>query len=176
MEIGGFGMKKYFFMFSLFLISSLLVCCDDKLKEIKDAASGIDNQAEKAAKAISPDAHTIRSIEINYENYNFTINELFKTILRDTLWEYEQKGSNHVLMIKGVWKNPLFESYQMNIDKDQLSEKGTVKIELQFEGDKLIEENTHVVLEFENDVILDEKGKEILYELYKAYIKSLNNS
>lgn len=151
----------------------LLVGCDNKFNEIKDAVTGIDDQAEKAAKAISYDAHTIRAVKINYKNTSFTINDLFKTILRDTQWEYEQNGSIHTLTVKGTWKEPLFEQDQLNIDRNKLIEKGKVIVQLQIENDKVIEDKTKVVLQMGGKKLLDEQGEKILSNLYDIYINNI---
>lgn len=167
-------MKKFAFLSIVFLISSILFGCDDKLNELKDAVSGIDSAANKAANAISLDAHSIRSVEINYENHTFIINDLFKTILRDTLWEYEQKDTNHILIVKGTWKEPLFENYNITVDKEKLKKDGKVTIELQFENETINEHKTNVILEYEKNKLLELKGKEALHYLYDVYIQKYN--
>lgn len=168
-------MKKYCVMMVTILISSLLVGCSDKIDEIKDAVSGIDNQADKAAKAISLDAHSIRSFEINYENNSFTINDLFKTILRDTQWEYEQNDTIHTLIVKGAWKEPLLANYNLSIEKDKLNENGKVIVELQFEENNMNEEKTKVVLKYNDNIVFEQEGKEVLLNLYDTYINTTKN-
>lgn len=73
------------------------------MKDIKDAAAGINSKATEAATAISIDVHSIRAIELAFDNKQVAINDLFKTILRDVQWHYDE--SANILKISGTWKN-----------------------------------------------------------------------
>lgn len=70
-------------------LCALLTGCSNRLSEIKDAVSGINSAAENAASAVSRDVHAVRAIAINYKDTSFTVNDLFKTILRDVRWDYD---------------------------------------------------------------------------------------
>ena len=154
----------------LFLIL-LLSACSDKVAEIKEAASGIDSAANKAAKAISLDAHSIRSIEIEHKNTNFTVNDLFKTILRDVFWEYEEKDEIHIFTVNGTWKELLFEDYQFTEDKKaKLKEEGNVTVELELDDGVIKSESTRVQMTLDGETLVDEQGEEALYNLYDQYL------
>lgn len=76
---------------SLLPLPFLLVGCGETMTDIKDAVSGINSKANEAAQALGEDVHALRRTEIKYSNATITINDLFKTILRDIQWFYEPK-------------------------------------------------------------------------------------
>ena len=164
-------MQKLYIILLTSILSLFLVGCSDTLNEIKEAASGINSAADKAATAISQDVHSIRAIEITHNAQTFTVNDLFKSILRDVQWHYEPSQEENVLKITGTWQPNLFASY--NIDetiKPDLAVNGRVTIELQVEENIIQEENTTVTLTYNEEKLLNESGKETLYYLYEYYI------
>lgn len=164
-------MKKLTMIIPLFFCILLLSACSDTLTEIKEAASGIDHAANKAANAISLDAHSIRSIEIEHKNTNFTINELFKVILRDVFWEYEEKNEIHTLVVKGTWKEPLFEEYNFTEEqKTKLKDEGYVLVTFELVDGTIKPQSTTIQMTLDGDVLVDEKGEDVLYALYDQYI------
>ena len=144
--------------------------CSDKLNEIKEAALEIDATAEKAAKAISLDAHTIRAMELDFNNETFTINDLFKTILRDVQWEYDEIDTIQSLKVKGRWQEPLFENYiNSNLQKSELEKNGNVTIILEFIDGQINPESTSFYMTLDNDTIVEEKGEEAYFYLLDFY-------
>lgn len=142
--------------------------CSDKLNEIKEAALEIDATAEKAAKAISLDAHTIRAVELDHNNKTFTINDLFITILRDVQWEYDEIDTIQSLKVNGKWQESLFEGYiNSEIQKSGLDENGNVTIELEFINGQINPESTSFSMTLNNKTIVEENGE-------KAYIYLLD--
>ena len=61
-------MQKLHTILLISVISLFLIGCSDKVNEIKEAASGINSAANKAATAISHDIHSIRAIEITHND------------------------------------------------------------------------------------------------------------
>ena len=120
-------MRKFM---ALLLTVIFLTGCNDTMKDIKDAAAGINSKANEAATAISIDVHSIRAIELAFDNEQVTINDLFKTILRDVQWHYDE--SANILKITGTWKNnQLFsEQHFSEQQKQELVENGNVTDEI----------------------------------------------
>ncbi|BDH62213.1 hypothetical protein MTP04_23430 [Lysinibacillus sp. PLM2] len=153
------------------LISFILTGCAEKINEITEAISGIDAAAERAAKAITLDAHTVRNIELEYKNNTFSVNELFTSILRDVQWEYEQKEEKQLLTIKGNWQEGLFNIYPITMEKkEKLIKSGKVTVQLEIVNNKIKDETTHVTLDLNDERIVDEKGKEALIHLFDEYL------
>lgn len=103
MELGVLLVKWMTKLAIVTCLSVLLAGCGDRLTEIKDAFSGINSAADAAASAVSQDVHAIRALTINYNDESFTINDLFKTILRDIRWEYDGKKTS--FMSKALGKH-----------------------------------------------------------------------
>ena len=163
-------MQKLYIILLTSILSLFLVGCSNTLNEIKEAASGINSAADKAATAISQDVHSIRAIEITHNAHTFTVNDLFKSILRDVQWHYEPSQEENVLKITGTWQPNLFASY--NIDetiKPDLAVNGRVTIELQVEENIIQEETTTVTLTYNEENLLNETGQETLHYLYEYY-------
>ncbi|MFJ7735423.1 hypothetical protein ACIQ2D_03675 [Lysinibacillus sp. NPDC097287] len=159
-------MKKVVFIICL---STLLTGCGDRLTEIKDAASGINAAADSAASALSPDVHSVRAIKITYNDETFTINDLFKTILRDTRWEYDADEGK--LVVIGTWIDPLFVEQQWDdAYKKQLAETGEVTVTSFIQDDKINSELSDAKLTFNGEVILHMTGEDALNHLYETYI------
>ncbi|NLY78613.1 MAG: 23S rRNA methyltransferase [Lysinibacillus sp.] len=152
----------------------LLVGCSEQMSDIKEAVSGINSQAEKAKSAITMDAHTIRGLEIEFNGELFTVNDLFKNILRDVQWEYEKNNDQHLLFVKGTWKEPLFENHFSIEKKEKLIKDGKVYIQLTFENESIVANETTVSMKLEDEILVDEKGEEILYYLYEIYVNQKN--
>ena len=95
-------MRNMFTLYSACILSLCLAGCSDTLGEIKDAASGINTAADEAATAISQDVHSIRAINITYNDETFTVNDLFKSILRDVQWDYERGEKTNALKVNGL--------------------------------------------------------------------------
>ena len=163
-------MRKSYTILLASILSLFLVGCSNTLNEIKEAASGINSAADKAATAISQDVHSIRAIEITHNTQTFTVNDLFKSILRDVQWHYEPSHEENVLKITGTWQPSLFASY--NIDetiKPDLAINGKVSIELNVVENIIQEENTTVTLTYNEENLLNESGQAILQYLYEYY-------
>ena len=159
-------MKKIFFIICL---SILLTGCGDRLTEIKDAASGINAAADSAASALSRDVHSVRAIKITYNDETFTINDLFKTILRDTRWEYDADQGK--LIVMGTWIDPLFAEQQWDETyKKQLAETGEVTVTSFIQDDKINSKLSDVKFTFNGEVILHMTGEDALNHLYETYI------
>lgn len=157
---------------ALVVLAILLVAsgCSDKLNEFKEAALEINTTADKAAKAISLDAHTIRAMELDFNNETFTINDLFKTILRDVQWEYDEIDTIQSLKVKGRWQEPLFENYiNSNLKKSELEKNGNVTIILEFIDGQINPESTSFYMTLDNDTIVEEKGEEAYFYLLDFY-------
>ena len=161
------SMKKVVFILCL---SILLSGCSDRLTEIKDAASGINAAADTAASALSLDVHSIRAINITYSKETFTINDLFKTILRDTRWEYdENKGK---LLVTGTWMDPLFTEEQWDDTyKNKLAENGKVTVTCTIQNGEINSTHTDVKLLFNGEVIQHMSGEDALNHLYDTYLQ-----
>lgn len=164
-------MRKLTMMISFFFLVLLLTGCGDKVAELKEAVSGIDGAANKAANAISLDAHSIRSIEIEHGDTNFTVNNLFKTILRDVFWDYEEKNEIHILTVNGTWKETLFEDYQFTDEQVvKLKEEGFVTVILELVDGEIKPDSTQVQMVLHGETLVDEKGEDALYRLYDQYV------
>lgn len=163
-------MRKILTMVSTIFLFVLLVGCGDTLSDIKDAASGINSAADKAATAISQDVHTIRAIEITYSDNSFTINDLFKSILRDVQWHYEKNNDKDILKITGTWQPNLFESYGFDPSKyKELDVYGDTTIQLYIQDNQIISEQTVVTIDYKEEQIFNETGTEILHNIYQYY-------
>lgn len=148
----------------------LLTGCSDTLTDIKEAASGINNAADKAASAISQDVHSLRAIEITYNEQTFTINDLYKTILRDVQWHYEKNGETNLLRVTGTWQPTLFESFSLNVEQyENLSEIGEVEFLLHFNDNEMIEQSTSAKVKYEGNEIFSNKGQELVTYVYEYY-------
>ncbi|MEK5332283.1 MULTISPECIES: hypothetical protein [unclassified Lysinibacillus] len=151
-------------------LSVLLAGCGDRLTEIKDAFSGINSAADAAASAVSQDVHAIRALTINYNDESFTINDLFKTILRDIRWEYD--GKKNELHVQGTWQAPLFseQAWDDHMQK-QLAETGLVTVICVIQDDQIDSSQTEVTLVFNQEKILQLSGDDALHHLYDTYLK-----
>ncbi|WP_230875012.1 hypothetical protein [Lysinibacillus cavernae] len=150
-------------------ICVLLSGCGDRLSEIKDAASGINSAANSAASAVSRDVHAIRAIDINYKDTSFTVNDLFKTILRDIRWDYDPDKNE--LHVRGTWKTPLFSDQPWNDEmKEKLAETGIVNITCKLIDDEIDSKHTNVTLTYNEEMILQKSGEEALHHLYDTYL------
>jgi hypothetical protein len=151
-------------------LSVLLAGCGDRLTEIKDAFSGINSAADAAASAVSQDVHAIRALTINYNDESFTINDLFKTILRDIRWEYD--GEKNELHVQGTWQAPLFseQAWDDHMQK-QLAETGLVTVICVMQDDQIDSSQTEVTLMFNQEKILQLSGDDALHHLYDTYLK-----
>ncbi|MCL1695924.1 hypothetical protein [Lysinibacillus sp. BPa_S21] len=148
----------------------LLAGCGNRLSEIKDAVSGINSAAETAASAVGRDVHAIRAIAIDYKDTSFTVNDLFKTILRDVRWDYDAEKSE--LHVRGTWQAPLFSEQQWDDTmKKQLAETGVVKIKCTIKDDKIDSALTNVTLIFNDETILKMNGEDALHHLYDTYLQ-----
>lgn len=152
----------------LLLIFTILihVGCSD----IKEAVSGISTRADDAASAISIEVHNIRAIELQHENENFTINDLFKTTLRDVQWNYDEQAQQ--LKVTGSWKdNGLFSDQDFQgIEKKQLLENGEIEVLLLIKDGLIIEDETVVKLLFHGNTLIEQKGLDALQQFYNVYI------
>lgn len=151
---------------TIFMCMLLLSGCGD----LQQAVSGINNAAETAAKATSTDVHSIRATELTYENQHFTVNALFKTILKDVFWEYEETNGTHLLHIKGTWKEPLFTSYPFDDAlKQKLAEDGDVIVTLTVKDNEIIKQSTTIQLLYNKEVLVDESGEQVFDNLLQTY-------
>ena len=155
---------------SIVCLTIFLTGCTDRLTEIKEAASGINETAQSAASAISKDVHSVRAIKLSYKEETFTLNDLFKSILRDTRWEYDaEKGQ---LQVKGTWLDPLFSEQQWdNTYKKQLAETGEITVTLHIQDDTIHSALTDVSLVLNGKKILHMKGEDALFHLYETYLQ-----
>jgi len=155
---------------SITCLCALLAGCGDRLSEIKDAASGINSAANSAASAVSRDVHAIRAIDINYKDTSFTVNDLFKTILRDVRWDYDAEKNE--LHVKGTWQAPLFsEQTWDNAMKKQLAEPGVVRVTCTLTDNMIDSASTNVTLVFNDETILEMTGEDALHHLYDTYLQ-----
>lgn len=163
---GGTGMRKFM---ALLLTVIFLTGCNDTMKDIKDAAAGINSKANEAATAISIDVHSIRAIELAFDNEQVTINDLFKTILRDVQWHYDE--STNILKITGTWKNnQLFsEQHFSEQQKQELVENGNVTVQLHFIDNQLSEAKTAAQLILHNELLVDIQGEQLLQHFYDVF-------
>jgi len=150
-------------------ICALLSGCGNRLSEIKDAASGINSAANSAASAVSRDVHAIRALDINYKDTSFTVNDLFKTILRDIRWDYDlEKNELHV---RGTWQSPLFSDQAWSEEmKEKLAESSFVTVTCKIIDDKIDSQHTNVTLTYNEEVLLQKNGEEALHHLYDTYL------
>lgn len=150
----------------------LLSGCSEKMSDIKSAVSGINTAATNAATAISQNVHNLRAIEIHYENEQFTINDLFKTILRDVQWHYEQTEGTDILKVTGTWKDPLFENENFDAQtKKLLKELGKVTVELYIKDGMLQPNNTVIKLELNGEIIVEVQGEIALTKFYDVFLQ-----
>ncbi len=159
-------MKKLSFVV-IIVFSVVLAGCND----IIDAISGINSKANEAAKAISEDVHTLRSIPIEMDGrQTITINDFIKTILRDVQWKHEKKDPLEVLIVDGSWKDGLFKDYGFtNDEKERLKETGEVVIQLFFDNKQLQVDLTTVVITIEDNIIVNLTGQEAFFSLQKGF-------
>jgi hypothetical protein len=159
-------MKK----FILLIISiCFLTGCGESYSEIKEAVSGINSKANDAASAISIEVHELRAIELQYNDKTFTINDLFKTTLRDVQWHYDEKVQN--LTVTGTWKDNglfAFENYD-DLKKEQLRENGDVEVQLFFNQRELDETKTSVTMQLNSETLVNQSGIEALHHFYEVY-------
>lgn len=155
---------------SITCLCALLAGCGDRLSEIKDAASGINSAANSAASAVSRDVHAIRAIDINYKDTSFTVNDLFKTILRDVRWDYDAEKNE--LHVKGTWQAPLFsEQTWDNAMRKQLAETGVVRVTCTLTDNMIDSDSTNVTFVFNDETILEMSGEDALLHLYDTYLQ-----
>lgn len=153
------------------VITSLLTIILAGCSNITDALSGIDNQAQKAASGITPEALNIRSINIEYKNESFTVDELFTSILRDIFWEYDKNNDSQILIVKGTWKEGLFEDYELqSYPINDLNSDGKVTVVFEIVNDEILPEKTKVTMTLGDQVIIEEIGEKAQKTLYDAYL------
>ena len=151
-------------LFSIFLLAG----CD--LQQVIDAASGINQKADQATTAISEEVHSIRAIEITHNGETFTVNDIYKSILRDVTWHYETIDEAHNLTISGTWQPNLLQQYDLTLKRySELDVTGKVNIQLVVDEGIIQEEETIVQVVYEGDTLVDEKGQSILHALYDDY-------
>ncbi|MGM9951686.1 MAG: hypothetical protein ACI33P_16240 [Lysinibacillus sp.] len=163
-------MHKTFTLCSACILSLFLVGCSDTWGEIKDAASGINTAADQAATAISQDVHSVRAIDITYNDQTFTVDSLFKSILRDVQWHYEPAEGTNALKVTGTWQPGLFAPFGIPKGiKDELAVDGEVTIILAVENNTIQEDGTVATLLYHDETIIAEDGQGILHHLYDCY-------
>ena len=156
--------------FIIVCLSILLSGCNDRLTEIKEAASGINETAQSAASALSKDVHSVRAINLSYNEEMFTLNDLFKSILRDTRFEYD--ASTGTLQVKGTWLDPLFSEQPWDdAYKKRLAETGEITVTLHIQDGEILSDLTDITLVFEGEIILKMSGKDALSHLYETYLQ-----
>lgn len=157
----------------LLLVSTILLAgCGDTVGDLKEAVAGINSKANEAATAISIDVHSMRATEIEFDDQTFTINDVFKTILRDVQWYYDESENKQQLKISGTWQdNGLFadENYSKDL-KQQLLENGHVEVLLTFENNLIAEQETTVHMKLNGETLIEEQGTEILHQFYRIYL------
>ena len=160
-------MKKFI---PLIIFTCFLTGCGDSYSEIKEAVSGINTKANDAASALTIEVHKLRATELHYNDKSFTINDLFKTTLRDVQWHYDEKDKN--LKITGTWKNNGLFAHENFEDatKEQLQKNGEVEVHLFFNQDKLEESKTTVKMQLNSNKLIDIEGKEALEHFYAVYV------
>lgn len=150
-------------------LGALLVGCGERLSEIKGAVSGINSAADSAASAVGRDVHAIRAITINYKNTTFTVNDLFKSILRDIRWDYDPEKNE--LHVRGTWQPPLFSDQSWNEEmKEKLAEAGVVTVSCKIIDDKIDSSLTKVTLTYNEEILLEQNGEDALHHLYDTYL------
>lgn len=153
----------------LFMLCTILLTgCN--FSDIKDAVADIDDAAKKASVATSEEVHSIRAIELTHNDQTFTVNDLFKRVLRDVYWHYEKEDTTSTLEVKGTWQPTLLAQYGLNTeDYPELNVTGDVTVTLTVENEQIIADRTTVVVEYDKQQILNEKGSQLLTDLYDAY-------
>ena len=132
-------MKKFI---ALIIFTCFLTGCGVSYSEIKEAVSGINTKAIDAASALTIEVHELRATELQYNDKSFTINDLFKTTLRDVQWYYDEKAQNLIgyRYMERKWficiKN-FDDAKRMQLRKD-----GDVNVSLFFNHHKLDETKT----------------------------------
>lgn len=166
-------MRKLLALVGAMLICIVLTGCGNTFGEIKEAASGINSKANDAASAISMDVHSIRATKIQYEDQTFTINEAFKTILRDVQWHYAKENEVDTITITGTWiDNGLFGDIHFDDEtKKQLLENGKVSVFMPFRNLELDEQAITVSMKLHGEMVIDEQGKSPLHHLYDVYLQ-----
>lgn len=162
-------MRRIPFYLLTVIMTVFLAGCGDTVNEIKQAAAGINSKANEASTALSADVHAIRATMLSYNEHTFTVNAVFKAILRDVQWFYDDKNQ---LTITGTWQdNGLFAQQQFDEEtKKSLAHEGEVKIVLVMEDGQIMPQSTQVTLTLKKNVLLTETGSDILYHLYDVYI------
>ena len=158
----------------LLLVPIVLAGCGDTINDLKDAASGINSKASEAATALSMDVHSMRATEIQFNNQTFTINDVYKTILRDVQWHYEKIDAVDTLKIIGTWQdNGLFVATNFDEStKKQLLEDGVVTVFLTFPNGQLDEEAVEISMYLHNEAVVEETGVAALHKLYDVYLQN----
>lgn len=155
----------------LLFVAILCTGCGDTMSDIKEAAAGINSKANEAASAISIDVHSIRATELTFNSEQLTINDLFKAILRDVQWHYddatEQLTITGTLKDNGLFSKQLFSVQQL---KD-LIENGKITIVLAFSDGALLPDRTQASMKLHTDVLVDEQGEQLLQHFYEVYKK-----
>lgn len=153
------------------LLFVVILCagCGDTMSDIKEAAAGINSKANEAASAISIDVHSIRATELIFDNELLTINDLFKAILRDVQWQYDEV--NEQLKIHGTWKdNGLFNEQSFTEQqRADLVENGKVTIVLSFSDGEIHLDRTHAQMTLQNDVLVEAQGNQLFQHFYEVY-------
>lgn len=166
-------MKVFSKIVAIILFTFLLTACGD----LKEAVSGIGSAANSAAKATGTDVHAIRAMELSYNGETVTVNDLFKTDLRDVFWKYKETQNGSTLVIKGTWQEPLFESYGFDTSlKNKLAEDGDVIVTLHVKDHAIIVDKTTVQLIYQKDELVNESGKEVLDYFLKTYAEKVSTS
>lgn len=157
----------------LFFTTFFLAGCGDTVGDLKEAVAGINSKANEAATAISIDVHTIRATEMTFNDQTFTINDLFKTILRDVQWYYDESDDKQQLKISGTWQNNgLFADENFSDEvKQQLLENGQVEVILAFQNGLIKEQDTKVHMKLNGKIFIEEQGTDILHHFYRIYVK-----
>lgn len=153
----------------LLFTTVFLVGCGDTLGDIKEAAAGINSRANEAASAISIEVHTVRNTELQHSDQTFTINDLFKTTLRDVQWDYDEKEST--LSVSGtLLDNGLFANESIAaIEEKKLLEHGKVKVNLFFTNGTLNADRTTVTMTYLDEQLVELNGENALHPFYKVY-------
>lgn len=157
-------MKRY--IIAIFTVL-LLAGCND----LKNAVSNINSAAETAAKATSSDVHSVRATELTFQNETFTVNDLFKTVLKDVFWNYKEVDEVHTLQIKGTWKEPLFSDQAFDDTlKQKLAEDGKVYVVLTIEDGVIQQAKTTIKLVYQKETLVEKSGQQVMDELMQIYI------
>lgn len=153
----------------LLFVVFLCAGCGDTMSDIKEAAAGINSKANEAASAISIDVHSIRATELIFDNELLTINDLFKAILRDVQWQYDEV--NEQLKIHGTWKdNGLFNEQSFTEQqRADLVENGKVTIVLSFSDGEIHLDRTQAQMTLQTDVLVEAQGNQLFQHFYEVY-------